>query len=260
MLLSAQCRHWFILVVSAWILVQWIYWLSFWSFFTFKLSINNKRITERLFINYTQCLLIMVARENEGYNVITFKCFIRTKTTPAKTWKNHTTGNVLNACCIIHSILGVFLKNFWQVQVWLLEEIMGLFQGNLTYCFTPSYSPLAPLDYMNAVSIMFHNPTSQHMYRTFVTTTYKQCQKHFVIRKNKYLQALETLHALRYLLCSFYCLPRELNSFHASWWKERLSVVVCVKKKTSFKFEKLCYDFYQLFSFWWELKLVTQSL
>lgn len=67
------------------------------------------------------------------------------------------------------------------------------------------------------------------MYTTFVTTTYKQCQKHFVIWKNKYLQALGTVLVLGYLLCSCYCLRRELNSFHAIWWKERLSLVVCVK-------------------------------
>lgn len=52
-----------------------------------------------------------------------------------------------------------------------------------------------------------------------------------MIHKNEYLQALERLLALSYLLCSFYCLPRELNSFHAIWWKERLSLVVCVKEK-----------------------------
>ena len=171
--LSAHCHHYFILFISAWIFVQWTHWLSFWSSFTATLSIKYKRITEKLFINYTLCLLIMAAWESEGYYYITFKCFIRTKTTPAKTWRKKKLYNRKrsNACYIIHNILGVFLKNFWQAQVWLLEEIMGLFQGNLTYCFTPSYSPLgpfvyrSPLDYMNAVSIMFsYSHVSAHVY------------------------------------------------------------------------------------------------
>jgi hypothetical protein len=139
--------------------------------------------------------------------------------TPAKTWKP-LWQETLNACCLIHSSLRVFLKNFWQAELRLLLGIIEVVLKDPNLLFYPKSPPSrralytsfiskSPLGYKNTVT---HVPTFLQL------STWHQLH---TVRRVSWCEA-EILTAMGTFLIirASYCFPSKGISFYVTWYKK----------------------------------------